>query len=78
MKRIINIEPTPKELAEVFIGMFSDEQVEFFNQCAKQLKDQKIKRWVFQIKYIANDKELTPDGRNFMRQIGEYVEAEKV
>ena len=67
----VEIEVTPKEMAEVFADWHDDEQALFFTELANC-----IERWddtfSFQCNGISECEELTSAGRNIMRIIGEY------
>lgn len=73
MKRQIEIEiqPTPKELAELFCEMNSDGHVEFFNEIANCVKEWN-QNFCFQLQFISDSGKLTNDARIIMQQIGEY------
>ena len=68
---IVNVEPTPKELADCFCNMYAEDQALFFNHIAEL-----VERWdsnfSFQLQAIIDSKVLTSSGKDIMRQIGEY------
>lgn len=62
---------TPEELANEFCEMDANEQAEFFNSVGfkTSLWD---KHLVFQLQAIVDTHKLSPNGRWFMRTVGEY------
>jgi|GEM_PF-1212930 len=72
-KITVTVEPTPHELAFEFSQMGDKNQAEFFNELAR-LVDEWEKPFCFQLQYIADHPTLTREGREVMRQIGEYGE----
>lgn len=77
MKRTvtIDVDPSPEELANAFAAMDGTGQAKFFNflyKCDKAWKSS----WPFQLQWVTDDDELTDDGREMMRLIGAYAEAE--
>lgn len=64
----ITINPTPDELAEVFWGMMSNQQVEFFNHLYTISND----RLCFQLQAVTDEPGLNANGRYAMQLIGEY------
>lgn len=69
----IAITPTPDELAEVFWGMNSGQQAEFFNHL------QEISGYMlcFQLQAVTDEPGLDANGRRAMQLIGEYSEESK-
>ncbi len=67
--RIIDL--TPELVAAQFANMKSDDQARFFNHVATV-----VSTWprpmCFQLQAITDEEVLTHDGREVMRQIGEY------
>jgi len=76
IKRNIDIEilPTPKELAQSFCAMDSNEQATFFNEVYKNVKSEWEKPFCMQLQSITDSLELSAEGREIMREIGEYSE----
>ena len=68
---IVNVEPTPKELADCFCNMYAEDQALFFNHIAVL-----VEKWgssfCFQLQAVISSKILTSGGKEAMRQIGEY------
>lgn len=59
---------TPQDVAELFAGMDSDEQAEFYNHVAKIASS-----WLnMQAQYITDSEKLTLAGRRVMQTIGDY------
>lgn len=71
--RVIEIEPTPEELAREFAEMRSDDQAAFFNALAAE-----VKNWEYpfetQLMAIVEVGGLTPEGLALMRIICVYAE----
>lgn len=66
---------TVAQMAELFIGMGSDQQAQFFS-CVANIVDE---RWYsgglsVQLIHIATSKSLSTPGRKLMADIGRYVE----
>lgn len=72
IKRAMNISiaPTPDELAEVFWGMNSGQQAEFFNRL-QEISDNML---CFQLQAVTDEPGLDANGRRAMQLIGEYSE----
>lgn len=72
----VTTEFSPRELAEIFCKMHSDEQAEFFNTI-----NEEVQNWdhhlCFQLARICEEKVLTNGGREVMQLIGEYAYPEK-
>lgn len=67
----IDIEMSPEDIADCFCDLHDDEQALFFNRIAEVVATW-CNPFCFQLQYIINKKILTRDGREIMRQIGEY------
>jgi len=67
----VNVKPTPNELALSFAYMTSDQQAEFFNSLA-EITSKWLTPLPFQLEAIVDGGSLTYEGREIMRQIGEY------
>lgn len=66
----ISIAPTPDELAEVFWGMNSGQQAQFFNR----LQEISGNMLCFQLQVVTDEPGLDANGRHAMQLIGEYSE----
>ncbi len=69
--KIIKVELTPKDMANLFAELDASEQAEFFNEVANCAS-----KWsapfCFQLQEITDDAGLTLAGRRVMQGIGEY------
>ena len=67
------IELTPEEIADIFSNMSSIEQAKFFNRLAKLVKEWSTHAGGFnmQMEWVRREKELTKEGRDIMKIIGE-------
>jgi hypothetical protein len=67
----LDVVPTPDELAFEFSQMNDEQQAMFFNELADI-----VGKWdgtfCFQMQFVRDNQALTQEGRNVMRQIGEY------
>jgi len=72
IKKNVEIELTPEELAAEFARMNSDDQALFFSELSRI-----VGKWdtdfIFQLDYICNSKYLTENARVTMREIGNYA-----
>jgi len=68
----VEVYPTPYELALSFCSLDEDEQAEFFNCIAHQVKTNWKKPFCFQLAYITDSPKLNTEGRRIMEEIGEY------
>lgn len=70
-KAIIDVTPTPDELAAEFADMDAEQQAMFFSELARL-----VSRWdrpfSFQLQAITDNFALTDEGRFIMVKIGEY------
>ena len=67
-------EITPKQIAEAFANMPSDEQAEFFSHFAEIAFGWPVQDGLFiQLHSISRENNLTEQGKNAMRLIGESV-----
>lgn len=73
LTRIINVNPTPEELACEFSQMNDSQQAVFFNEIAR-LTEKWEMDFCFQLQHLTDNKSLTNQGRQIMKQIGEYAE----
>lgn len=71
----VDIDLTTKELALAFCNMTADDQVSFFNEVAV-ITSKWDAPFVFQLQFIIDDANLTPEGRRVMEKIGEYGQKE--
>ena len=76
LKRIYPVElsVTPKEVADLFCSMDNNEQADFFNAVADNVKE-----WgslfIFQLQEIVNTEKLTEPAKQIMREIGYYADS---
>jgi hypothetical protein len=75
-KIIVDIAPTPDELAFEFANMNSEQQAMFFNELAS-ITDKWEHPFCFQLQALTDNPALTIEGRHIMEQIGEYGPASK-
>jgi hypothetical protein len=70
---MLDLTPTPEELAFEFSHMGDGDQAAFFNELARltALWDHPL---CFQLQYVTDSKILTAAGRGVMRMIGEYAD----
>lgn len=72
----IQITLAPRQMAELFCNMDSQEQAEFFNHIGDIVAD-----WpgpfCFQLQTITDDPALNNEGREIMADIGEYASKEQ-
>ena len=73
IQRMIKVDPSPRELAEVFASWTSDKQADFFSWISIAVGDWGTD-FAFQLQRVTDDDLLTQGGRDIMRQIGEYSE----
>ena len=69
----IDIELSPEDLADCFCDLHSDEQAFFFNRIAEVVETW-ANSFTFQLQCMIDNNVLTIDGKEIMRQIGEYGE----
>jgi len=66
-----NVKLSPKELAKLWCEMDGDEQAVFFNAICEESN-----KWSspisFQLQFISDSEKLTDQGRQIMRDIGQY------
>ena len=65
-------EATPELVAELFAGMYHDEQALFFNHVAEIASKWSWGDMGMQLQYVTDAPELTLAGRRVMQGIGEY------
>lgn len=69
----VDIDMSPENIADYFCDLSSSEQAIFFNRIAEVTA-----KWgtsfCFQLEYIVSSNLLTREGKEIMRQIGEYGE----
>ena len=70
-KFLLDVTPTPDELAFEFANMDDEQQAMFFNELAK-ITDKWDKPFCFQLQSIINNQALTMEGKNIMEAIGDY------
>ena len=68
----IKLELTPKDLAEEFCEMDSDEQVEFFNYVGKLSKDWD-KPFALQCQSMKDSEVITKDGKKIIEVLWDYL-----
>jgi len=68
----VEINITPHEIAREFCGLDADGQARFFNSVAVFVSDWKYP-FETQLTQITHSRQLTAEGREIMRQIGEYA-----
>lgn len=71
-KVMVDITPTPDELAFEFSNMGDEQQAMFFSELAR-LVEKWDRPFCFQLQYLADHPALTDAGRALMREIGEYA-----
>lgn len=71
--REVDIEINPKELAEEFWNMDSEQQAEFFNELADLIEENQG-RGVMQLDYISFEPSLYPHGAKLISMLAERVE----
>jgi len=70
-KAIIDVTPTPDELASEFADMDAEQQAMFFSELAR-ITDKWDNPFCFQLQAITDNPALTDEARYIMTQIGEY------
>ncbi|MDD5487113.1 MAG: hypothetical protein PHW65_06125 [Dehalococcoidales bacterium] len=70
-KVIIDVTPTPDELAYEFAEMGAEQQAMFFSELAR-LVEKWDRPFSFQLQAVTDDPALTDGGRFIMGKIGEY------
>lgn len=70
-KVLVDVVPTPDELAFVFCNMDDEQQAMFFNEIAR-ITDKWDKPFCFHLQSLSDHPALTADGRRIMEQIGDY------
>lgn len=68
---VVEIKPSPEELAKEFASMDSDEQARFFSEIENQTKTWS-RAFCFQLQAVTDSEYLTPGGRFIMQEIGQY------
>ena len=68
---IVDVIPTPDELAFEFSKMNDEQQAIFFNEVAN-IVDKWDKPFCFQLRAIIDNPALTIDGKMLMQEIGDY------
>lgn len=67
----VDVEMSAEDIADCFCDLHNDEQAFFFNRIAKV-----VATWgtsfCFQLQGVVDSNMLTNDGKEIMRQIGEY------
>lgn len=63
---------TPKEVAQLFCSMDANEQADFFNEVAKEADTWPSCNFDLQMSYVSGANNLSYEGRNIMRTIGDY------
>lgn len=71
--REVDIEMNPKELAEEFWNMDSEQQAEFFNELADIIEENQG-RGIMQLDYISFEPSLYPNGARLINMLAERVE----
>ncbi len=72
-KEIIQIVPTPWELAQEFSRMDDEQQAMFFSELGRIVSNNWRAPFVFELQAITESKLLSQEGRNVMHQIGQYA-----
>ena len=72
-KIVVEVHPSPEELAFEFSIMNDEQQATFFNELA-WLVDTWEKPFCFQLQSLIDNDVLTDEGRRIMEAIGEYGE----
>ncbi len=70
-KIMVDVTPTPDELAFEFANMGDEQQAMFFNELAR-ITNKWDKPFCFQLQSIIDNPALTTDGRHIMEMIGDY------
>lgn len=70
-KIMVDVTPTPDELAFEFANMDDEQQAMFFNELAR-LTEKWEKPFCFQLQHLIDHPALTKEGKSIMEQIGEY------
>lgn len=70
--REVDIEMNPKELAEEFWNMDSEQQAEFFNELADIIEENQG-RGIMQLDYISFEPSLYPHGARLISMLAERV-----
>lgn len=73
---MVDINPTPEELAFELSNMGNDKQAMFFNELAR-ITEKWERPFCFQLQYLIDSPVLTKEGRRIMLEIGEYGEENK-
>ena len=70
---LMNVTPSPKELAYCFCNMSSKDQAEVFNKIGSITGTGAwAKDFAFQLEAVSREEDLTQEGRHVMEQIGGY------
>lgn len=72
-KVLVEITPSPDELAFEFANMGDEQQAMFFNELAI-IVEKWDRPFCFQLQALTNHPELTDAGRSIMRAIGGYAD----
>jgi hypothetical protein len=70
-KVMVDVTPSPDELAFEFANMDDEQQAMFFNELAR-LTDKWEKPFCFQLQMLVDNPALTRKGKSIMEQIGDY------
>lgn len=70
-KIMVDVYPSPEELAFEFANMNDKQQAIFFNELAK-LTSKWEKPFCFQLQMLVDNPALTVEGKNIMKKIGDY------
>lgn len=73
--RTLKIEPTPAEMALSFANMDSEKQAAFFSALGELVRSWPGTGWCAQACNIIADVDLTENGRNVIRRLGEHQAA---
>ena len=71
-KLTVDVDLTPKDIADCFCELYADEQAVFFNRIS-ELVEKWDTSFNFQLQAIGNGRVLTNDGRRIMSMIGDYL-----
>lgn len=70
--REVDIEMNPKELAEEFWNMDSEQQAEFFNELADIIEENQG-RGIMQLDYIVMENSLYPHGARLINMLADKI-----
>lgn len=71
IKRVIDVEITPAEMAYVFANMRDEEQADFFNRCGTEFK-----KFYGDLQLCYMEEYLTYEGRRFIENIKVWAKGE--